>query len=212
MQTTLASDLLFLAVSSYKLGKAKTAAKLFAKACSLDLPNTINIKDVDFNKVSNRVLAQLEQELEEGRFLTIKELQDAVKRIKAHANADVSLDMENIDEEPCPVCNQEQCICDEEVPEDFDTDGIDKSEVKIEESSSILKDVKNALVRLKIDNKDWQVKKYLPILITLFPNVIKTTTDRDVAYLVNVILNNLKTMDHNELKKLHSAISPLLEQ
>jgi hypothetical protein len=233
---TLAGDLIILATSAANSGDLKSAARLFLQACvTSDLPVLINKissnKDVtasdtisSYNfinkKINKRFIVALTEELDNTTLFSKKEIMDAVRAIKSSdtsSNKD-KYSFEIVDKEVCPEGCDETCDCNEdETQDEFDLDGAviedDDIEILASSSTSLEEDIKTALISLKLRSDDWDVKKFIPILMTIFPDlVIKGSSNREIRNIVNNIINRLKTLDKNKLNELHNAVKPLLTQ
>jgi hypothetical protein len=231
---SLAGDLFVLAAKAFNSGDLKSASKLFAHACSSnDLPTFVDeclATDGGTNKsklsvVRNRVLAEIEESLRDVGPLDSAELRAIVSRIKTHAcdcpdeddedcmchasegldDDEVSLDTEDseetIEDEVCSDCETDPCSCDHEA------EGTKDVELG---SAELVEDVKNALVALKVRSKSWEVRKYIPLLINIFPDlVVKGDRELEMGTLVNSILNRLHKVDVKTLNRLNQALKPM---
>jgi hypothetical protein len=180
--------------------------------------------------VSERVLASLEEEITSAGPLSVEELRAMVTKIKHHACSDcleeekptdlmddedgeADLEMtdgdsdEDLDmSERCEVCKQDLSDCECE----FEQEG----EREVELSTGLVENVKNELLAMKVREHDWEIKKYIPLLLNIFPQLASEsgrTNDIEIPILVNKILNRLRAIDYKTLVKLHTTLSPLLE-
>lgn len=222
MKTTLASDLLILATKAYANKDYSGAAQLFVTACEKGDITQKDIIAASSEPIEDKVLAKIESDIKVGGPLSLQELKDAVLRIKRHTASastdsilgdgdddfDLEIDSDAEDTElpeECEVCGAYPCVC------DFDQEGDRETEL----SSDLREEVKDALVSLKIRAKDWDVKNFTPILISMFPDLVETgKSDRqaDIAILAKTILNRLHSIDEKTLVKLHKALQPIMKK
>jgi hypothetical protein len=108
---------------------------------------------------------------------------------------------------------QEQEDADEEEWEsEHEVEGTQEEELSSSVQQDLVESVKNSLVALKVRSNDWEVKKFMPVLMKFFPDlIIDDDLETDIGQSVNKILNRLHKIDYRTLTKLDTVLRPLRE-
>lgn len=217
----MASDLLILAAKAYINGNKNNAARLFVQACStqgIDMLIRINgalastKANLSKSDVSEGAATSFLDNLNSVKPISKSHINDALKVIRSVASSTLDMDI-------CPKCETEPCSCskyDEDGDssmtdeDDFDIDG--QTEENLTVASDILGDIQTALLRLKLNPEEVNYKKYIPILLNIFPDILITGNTRtSIKILVNAILNRLRDVGDETRIKLHKVLLPLVE-
>jgi hypothetical protein len=142
-----------------------------------------------------------------------EELDACLSSMDNEDSDDFSLDADDEDateeemDNLCPDCDSDPCECEHE------TEGTMEEELSTNYNTGpLFESVKNSLVSLKVRSNDWEVKRFMPVLLKFFPDLaLEGDMDSDIGFFVNKILNRLHKIDVRTLNKLDVALKPLRE-
>jgi hypothetical protein len=217
-----AEDMLLLALKAYRHGEVSASARLFVAAASASDSRSFESHLASLAECAEDEICQVELSEDEeaasafSLALSLAEetkddrdaLMAAIKFVKEQASDvddDETIDISDEDEPEEEVVNDS----DEDVPE-FDSI-VETDEVEL--SSDVMGIIRSRLKVMKARSADWEVRREIPILVSIFPNLfsgdaasLPTEFDEPgVRSVINSMLNKLKSLSAQQIVALAKA-------